>query len=126
MFVAPHFVIFSTRVPGYWYKNMPHWLFTVCILGTQVLALFFSVYGVFGEKEEVRGCGWAWGMAVLGVSLVYFMLMDVVKVWLFRRWNFALTAKLAPTPKRKAKLAARGLESSQRERLECAWKKVQE
>ncbi|KAG2206295.1 hypothetical protein INT47_007309 [Mucor saturninus] len=123
---APHFVIFSTRVPGYWYKNMPHWLFTVCILGTQVLALFFSVYGVFGEKEEVRGCGWAWGMAVLGVSLVYFMLMDVVKVWLFRRWNFALTAKLAPTPKRKAKLAARGLESSQRERLECAWKKVQD
>ncbi|CAO3639925.1 unnamed protein product [Mucor fragilis] len=121
---APHFVIFSTRVPGYWYKNIPHWIFTVCILATQVLALFFSVYGVFGEREEVAPCGWPWGIAVLAISLVYFMLLDVVKVWLFRRWNFELTAKLSPTPKRKAKLAARGKEALQRERLENAWKKV--
>lgn len=105
---------------------MPHWIFTVCILATQVLALFFAVYGIFGEKEEVRGCGYGWGFAVLGISLVYFMLMDVVKVWLFRRWNFALTAKLAPTPKRKAKLALRGKEALTRGRLETAWKKVQE
>lgn len=122
--LAPHFVIFSTRVPGYWYKNIPHWIFTVCILATQVLALFFSVYGVFGEGEEVAPCGWPWGIAVLAISLVYFMILDVVKVWLFRRWNFELTAKLSPTPKRKAKLAARGKEALQRERLENAWKKV--
>ncbi|KAG1058363.1 hypothetical protein G6F42_028707 [Rhizopus arrhizus] len=61
---APHFVIFSTRVPGYWYKNIPHWIFTVCILATQVPALFFSVYGVFGEGEEVAPCGWPWGLAL--------------------------------------------------------------
>lgn len=52
------------------------------------------------------------------------MILDVVKVWLFRRWNFELTAKLAPTPKRKAKLALRGKEALQKERLEGAWKKV--
>jgi hypothetical protein len=105
---------------------MPHWIFTACILGTQVLALFFAVYGVFGEKEGVRGCGYGWGFAVLGISLVYFMIMDVVKVQLFKRWNFELTAKLSPTPARKAKLAARGKEAEQRERLEGAWKKVME
>ncbi|KAI8097948.1 plasma-membrane proton-efflux P-type ATPase [Gilbertella persicaria] len=123
---APHFVIFSTRVPGYWYKNMPHWIFTVCILATQVLALFFSVYGVFGENERVAPCGWGWGMSVLAISLVYFMFLDVVKVWVFRRWNFALTAKLAPTPKRRAKLEHRGKEQHQRERLEGAWANIQD
>ncbi|KAI7903968.1 plasma-membrane proton-efflux P-type ATPase [Cokeromyces recurvatus] len=123
---APHFVIFSTRVPGYWYKNMPHWIFTVCILATQVLALFFSVYGVFGKDEGVEPCGWPWGISVLAISLVYFMLLDYVKVWMFRRWNFALTAKLSPTPKRRAKLEAREKEAIKRERLETAWEKVSE
>ncbi|KAI8373921.1 plasma-membrane proton-efflux P-type ATPase [Choanephora cucurbitarum] len=123
---APHFVIFSTRVPGYWYKNMPHWIFTVCILATQVLALFFSVYGVFGEHEEVAPCGWGWGMAVLGISLVYFMLLDYVKVWLFRRWSFELTAKLVPTPKRRAKLDHRSKEDIHKKQLEGAWKNLQD
>ncbi|KAI9483317.1 MAG: plasma-membrane proton-efflux P-type ATPase [Benjaminiella poitrasii] len=121
---APHFVIFSTRVPGYWWKNMPHWIFTVCILATQVLALFFSVYGVFGEREEVAPCGWPWGIAVLAISLVFFMLLDFVKVYIFKRWNFELTAKLSPTPKRRAKLEARGKDAMRRERLENAWQKV--
>ncbi|KAI8372448.1 plasma-membrane proton-efflux P-type ATPase [Blakeslea trispora] len=123
---APHFVIFSTRVPGYWYKNIPHWIFTVCILATQVLALFFSVYGVFGEHEEVAPCGWGWGMAVLGVSLVYFMLLDYVKVWLFRRWDFELTAKLVPTPKRRAKLEHKSKETVHRKQLEDNWKNLQD
>ncbi|GAA5811692.1 hypothetical protein MFLAVUS_005133 [Mucor flavus] len=122
---APHFVIFSTRVPGYWYKNVPHWIFTVCILGTQVLALFLAVYGVFGEKEEIRGIGYAWGFAILGVSLVYFMIMDVVKVWMFKRWNFELTAKLSPTPARKSKLRDRISVEERRVRLQSTWTKVQ-
>lgn len=105
---------------------MPHWIFTVCILATQVLALFFSVFGVFGPEEEVAPCGWGWGMSVLGISLVYFMLMDVVKVWMFRRWNFALTAKMAPLPQRRRKLERRGKEAIQRKRLENAWQKVME
>lgn len=104
---APHFVIFSTRVPGYWFENMPHWLFTVCILGTQVIALIFAALGVFGEREHVAPCGWDWGFAVLGISLVYFMLLDVVKVKIFQLWNFEFTAKIFPTPARKTKLVSR-------------------
>ncbi|KAI8987160.1 plasma-membrane proton-efflux P-type ATPase [Pilobolus umbonatus] len=121
---APHFVIFSTRVPGYWYSNMPHWIFTVCILGTQVIALFFSVYGIFGEGEEVAPISWGWGMSVLGVSLVFFMLLDYVKVFVFRQWSFKMTAKVAPTPSRKRKLEQRGREQLHRERLDNAWQNV--
>ncbi|KAI8875309.1 plasma-membrane proton-efflux P-type ATPase [Backusella circina FSU 941] len=121
---APHFVIFSTRVPGYWWKNIPHWIFTVCILGTQVLAFFFSVYGVFGDGEKVAPCGWGWGCAVLGVSLVYFMFLDVVKVFFFRRWNFQLTANIARTPGRRRKLHDRFKEAEQRGRLVNAWQSI--
>lgn len=105
---------------------MPHWIFTVCILATQVLALFFSVYGVFGEGEKVAPCGWPWGISVLAISLVYFMLLDFVKVYVFRRWNFELTAKLVPTPKRKDKLVNRGKEAIIRGKLENNWQKISE
>lgn len=56
---APHFVIFSTRVPGYWFQNVPSVVFSACIIGTQIVALFFSVYGVFGEgkSEHMMICG---------------------------------------------------------------------
>ncbi|KAH8548886.1 plasma-membrane proton-efflux P-type ATPase [Umbelopsis sp. PMI_123] len=121
---APHFVIFSTRVPGYWWEQPPHWLFTVCILGTQVVALFFSVYGVFGPREHVAPCGWPWGLSVLGISLVYFMLLDVIKVWIFRVWNFKLTAYLFPSPARKRKLQARQEDYIKHKAVKESWSKV--
>ncbi|SAM01965.1 hypothetical protein [Absidia glauca] len=122
---APHFVIFSTRVPGFWWENMPHWLFAVCVLLTQVLALFFSVYGVFGEGEDVAPCGWPWGIAVLGISLVYFMILDVVKVYCFRYWSFELTAKMVPTKGRKHKLECKNADREYKERMQDAWGKIQ-
>ncbi|RUS14058.1 H+ ATPase [Endogone sp. FLAS-F59071] len=122
---APHFVIFSTRVPGYCWKNLPSWIFAVCIIGTQVIALFFSVFGVFGTGEDVAPIGWGWGFAVLGISLVYFLFLDVIKVQVFRAWNFELTAKLFPSPARKAKLAARQADALQRARVMGNWKKAQ-
>ncbi|KAG2234501.1 hypothetical protein INT48_004880 [Thamnidium elegans] len=121
---APHFVIFSTRVPGYWYTNMPNWLFTVCIIGTQIVALFFSVYGIFGEEEGVAPCGYPWGLAVLGVSLVYFMFLDVVKVQIFRCWSFEMTAKVVPTRARKNKLASRKEIMARHIETQAAWKKL--
>lgn len=122
--IAPHFVIFSTRVPGYWWKNMPNWIFTVCIIGTQVVALFFSVYGVFGEHEGVAPCGYGWGLSVLGVSLVYFMLLDVVKVQIFRKWSFEMTAKMVPTRGRKNKLHTRKELLEKKTFVDAAWKKL--
>jgi H+-transporting ATPase len=43
---SPHFVIFSTRLVDPFYKNMPSALFIIAIIGTQIIALFMSVYGV--------------------------------------------------------------------------------
>jgi H+-transporting ATPase len=122
---APHFVIFSTRVPGYCWENLPSWIFAACIIGTQIVALFFSVYGVFGSGEKVAPIGYPWGFAVLGISLVYFLFLDIIKVQVFKAWNFELTAKLFPSPARKAKLAARQADAHQRNRVMNNWKKAQ-
>lgn len=119
-------MIFSTRVPGYWWKNIPNWLFTVCIIGTQIIALFFSVYGVFGEEEGVAPCGYPWGLSVLGISLVYFMILDAVKVQIFRSWSFEMTAKVVPTKSRKAKLADRKKLIQKNVGVKAAWKKLSE
>ncbi|ORX47509.1 H(+)-ATPase [Hesseltinella vesiculosa] len=121
---APHFVIFSTRVPGFWWENMPHWIFAACVLATQVLALFFSVYGVFGQREGVAPCGYGWGFAVLGISLVYFMFLDVVKVYCFRYWSFEMTAKVVPTKGRKTKLINRQADDEYKERVRASWNKI--
>ncbi|KAI8149681.1 plasma-membrane proton-efflux P-type ATPase [Fennellomyces sp. T-0311] len=121
---APHFTIFSTRLPGFWWENMPHWIFFICVIGTQILALLFSVYGVFGEAHGVAPCGWAWGLAVLGISFVYFMILDVVKVYILRVWSFGLTATLCPTPGRKAKLASRVAEAKEKENATKLWNKL--
>jgi H+-transporting ATPase len=43
---SPHFVIFSTRLIDPFWKNMPSALFMIAIIGTQIIALFMSVYGV--------------------------------------------------------------------------------
>ncbi|KAG0165071.1 hypothetical protein DFQ30_009002 [Apophysomyces sp. BC1015] len=121
---APHFVIFSTRVPGFWWQNMPHWIFAVCIIGTQIIALFFSVYGVFGESEGVAPCGYVWGLSVLAISLVYFMLLDIVKVYIMRVWNFELTAKLVPTKSRRSKLSQRQLDAERKLVVDASWQKL--
>jgi H+-transporting ATPase len=43
---SPHFVIFSTRLIDPFWKNIPSPLFLIAIIGTQIIALFMSVYGV--------------------------------------------------------------------------------
>ncbi|KAJ1659708.1 hypothetical protein IWQ61_001261 [Dispira simplex] len=101
---CPHFVIFSTRLSGYFWENLPSVFFTVAILGTQVFAMLISVFGVQGLTESI---GWGWGCGIMGVSLVYFMVLDVVKVWFIRVWSFELTATLWPTKTRRNKLTNR-------------------
>nr|AAO91802.1 H(+)-ATPase [Funneliformis mosseae] len=99
---CPHFVIFSTRLSGYFWENLPSPIFTIAVLGTQVFAMFISIYGVLAEP-----IGWAWGVSIIGISLGYFVVLDFVKVMLFRYWSFELTAKLWPSKSRKTKLLNR-------------------
>lgn len=43
---CPHFVIFSTRLTTFFWKNKPSLLFVLAIVGTQVVAMVMSVYGL--------------------------------------------------------------------------------
>lgn len=105
---CPHFVIFSTRLPTWLWKNMPHWLFTVVILGTQVVAAVMSVTGVFGVHVfQSQSIEWYIGLGVLCVSGICTFFLDAVKVYFIRYWSFEVTARLWPVPARRAELARR-------------------
>lgn len=84
---APHFVIFSTRIETFCWKNIPSWPFTAVVLGTQVIALVLSVYGFFGYSDTVGSIGWPTGLVVLGISLATFLIADLFKVWMIHIWD---------------------------------------
>jgi len=101
---CPHFVIFSTRLPGFFWENLPSLVFTIAVIGTQIFAMFISIFGV---PHLTTAIGWGWGLVIMLISLIYFMILDIVKVAVFRAWSFELTATLWPTPARRRKLANR-------------------
>ncbi|KAF9946178.1 hypothetical protein BGZ65_009999 [Modicella reniformis] len=119
---APHFVIFSTRLSGYFWENMPSPIFFIAVMGTQVFAMLICVYGVIvGEP-----IGWIWGIAVIGISLVYFIFLDFVKVYIFKNWTFEFTARAWPSKTRKEKLIARRAREIQQKRVWISIDKVRQ
>ncbi|KAI1306104.1 hypothetical protein EDD11_004871 [Mortierella claussenii] len=109
---APHFVIFSTRLTGYFWENLPSPLFAAVIIGTQIIALLMVIFGGLTPKIPV-----AQAIVVLLISFMYFILLDVVKVWLFKIWSFELTAAVVRTPARRKKLAERKARKIQQDRV---------
>jgi H+-transporting ATPase len=99
---CPHFVIFSTRLATYFWENAPSLLFFIAIVGTQIFALYISVYGLIAHP-----IGWGWGASVFCISVGYFIFLDIVKVQVYRVWSFELTATLWPVRSRREKLARR-------------------
>ena len=119
---CPHFVIFSTRLGTWWWKNLPSMTFFAAIMGTQVVAALMSIFGV--EFLQATAIGPAWGIGVLAVSTVMFMLLDVVKVVIFKWWSYEKTVMLWPTPSRRRELARRKEVASVHIRAKSNWKKV--
>ncbi|KAF8984988.1 hypothetical protein BGZ52_011752, partial [Haplosporangium bisporale] len=119
---APHFVIFSTRLSGYFWENMPSPIFFIAVMGTQVFAMLICVYGIIVGQP----IGWLWGIAIIGISLAYFVFLDFVKVFIFRHWNFEFTAHAWPTKVRKEKLAARKVRAIQQQRVWTAISSVRQ
>ncbi|CAO3572878.1 unnamed protein product [Mortierella alpina] len=109
---APHFVIFSTRLTGYFWENLPSPLFAAVIIGTQIVALLMVVFGGLTPKIP-----FAQAIVILLISFAYFVLLDVVKVWLFKIWSFELTAMFVRTPARRRKLAERTSRKQQQKRV---------
>ncbi|KAJ3267487.1 hypothetical protein HDV01_004938, partial [Terramyces sp. JEL0728] len=119
---CPHFVIFSTRLGSWWWKSMPSWTFLIAIIGTQIVAGIITLIGP--EIFEAVPIGPAWTFGVLGVSLLMFMLLDIVKVYTFKVWSFDLVSKLWPTAAHKAKLEKKSLRRVQLARFAQTVNKV--
>jgi H+-transporting ATPase len=119
---CPHFVIFSTRLSTWWWKSIPSFTFLGSIIGTQVLAMIISILGV--DWLQVTAIGPAWGFGVLGISMVAFMFLDVVKVYVISIWNYELTVFLWPTPSRRNNLALRNVIQHKKERAQRHWDKI--
>lgn len=90
---------------------MPSLVFSVIVLGTQVIALILSVYGVFGEDQNIAGIGWARGVIILAISLGIFLVIDMVKVLTIYLWdkfdrNPSLTSSHASSSKKQSSKAA--------------------
>lgn len=96
---CPHFMIFGTRVARPFWTNRPSLVFFLAIVGTQIFAMFVSIYGVLSGP-----IGWGWGITIMVISTGYFCIMDMVKCLVYRYWSYELTAKAFPTKKRMAKL----------------------
>ncbi|KAG0335018.1 hypothetical protein BG000_007852, partial [Podila horticola] len=109
---APHFVIFSTRLTGYFWENLPSPLFAAVIIGTQIVALLMVIFGGLTPKVPAGQA-----IVVLLISFIYFIMLDVVKVQLFKRWSFEMTATFVPTAARRQKLADRKAKKIQQDRV---------
>ncbi|KAK9766330.1 hypothetical protein K7432_004653 [Basidiobolus ranarum] len=66
--------------------------------------MLISVFGVPGLTHAI---GWGWGFGIIAISLGYFIVLDFVKVFMFRYWSFEVTALLWPSPARRRGLAER-------------------
>ncbi|KAI8358369.1 H(+)-ATPase [Mortierella sp. GBAus27b] len=119
---APHFVIFSTRLSGFFWENMPSPIFFIAVMGTQVFAMLICVYGIIVEEE----IGWVWGVVVIAISLVYFVVLDFVKVYIFNNWSFEFTARVWPSKERREKLNARKQREIQQKRVWASIDKVRQ
>ncbi|CAG8701749.1 37887_t:CDS:2 [Gigaspora margarita] len=105
MFSFAHFFIFSYVIKvtqGYFWEVLPSPLFVISIFGTQIFAMFMSIFGVLTEA-----IGWVKSIIILAISLGIFVLLDFVKVFVLRYWSLELVTKICPSKSRRAKVAAR-------------------
>ncbi|TPX33115.1 H+-exporting ATPase [Synchytrium microbalum] len=119
---CPHFVIFSTRLPTWFWVQLPSPIFVLAVAGTQVFAMFMSIYGI--AFFDATAIGWPWGVSVLSISIISFMLLDIVKVLIIRHWSFELTAKLWPSPSRMAKLHKKEEHAAMKKRVDVNVEKL--
>ncbi|KAJ3032463.1 hypothetical protein HDV00_007511 [Rhizophlyctis rosea] len=119
---CPHFVIFSTRLETWFFKNVPSWIFMAAIIGTQIIAMFMAIFGVHDLEAHAIGAGW--GVGVMASSLVWFMVLDVVKVMTIRYWSFEFTAMVWPFGGRREELAKRQANRARLVKIHANFKKV--
>jgi H+-transporting ATPase len=73
--VAGHLTIFLARTRGHFWSSRPANVLLGAVFGTQVVATFIAVYGLF-----MTPLGWTWAFAVWGYALAWFVVTDFLKV----------------------------------------------
>ena len=86
--VAGHLTIFLTRTRGPFWSIRPAKILWGAVLGTQILATLFAVYGVF-----MTPLGWGWAGFVWAYALVWFLFNDRVKLLAYRVLGPAIAKK---------------------------------
>jgi len=77
--VAGHLTIFLTRTRGPFWSIRPARILWVAVLGTQIIATFIAIYGLF-----MTPLGWSWALFVWGYALAWFLLNDRLKLLAYR------------------------------------------
>src|SRR5208282_1552056 len=77
--VAGHLTIFLTRTRGPFWSIRPARILLIAVLGTQTIATFIAVYGLF-----MIPLGWTWAGAVWGYALIWFLVSDRIKLLAYR------------------------------------------
>ncbi len=77
--VAGHLTIFLTRTRGPFWSIRPARILLIAVLGTQAIATFIAVYGLF-----MTPLGWGWAAAVWGYALAWFLISDRIKLLAYR------------------------------------------
>ena len=73
--VAGHLTIFLTRTRGPFWSIRPARILLIAVLGTQAIATFIAVYGLF-----MTPLGWGWAAAVWVYALAWFLVSDRIKL----------------------------------------------
>ncbi|HME75386.1 MAG TPA: plasma-membrane proton-efflux P-type ATPase [Mycobacterium sp.] len=77
--VAGHLTIFLTRTRGLFWSVRPARILLIAVLGTQAIATFIAVYGLF-----MTPLGWTWAAAVWVYALAWFLISDRIKLLAYR------------------------------------------
>ncbi len=77
--VAGHLTIFVTRTRRPFWSIRPARVLLLAVIGTQTVATFIAVFGVF-----MSPIGWGWAGFVWGYALLWFLIADRVKLLAYK------------------------------------------
>jgi len=80
--VAGHFLIFITRTKGHFWSYRPSNILMAAVFGTQMVATIIAVYGLL-----MPPIGWKLALFVWAYAMAAFVLTDLAKVFLFKRFE---------------------------------------
>jgi H+-transporting ATPase len=91
--VAGHLTIFLTRTRGPFWSIRPARILLIAVLGTQTIATFIAVYGIF-----MTPLGWGWAAAVWVYALAWFLVSDRIKLLAYRILDPEKKSRMAAPP----------------------------